>query len=145
MRLYAESSAVLAWLLGESMGRDIGAALDEAEFVVASDLTLVECDRVLLRTEAAGGLSHARGVELRAKLAATAAHWHLHRVDGPVVDRARRPVPGEPIRTLDALHLATAVTVSGSIEELAVLSLDRRVRGSAAQLGMRVVPASQPS
>jgi predicted nucleic acid-binding protein len=145
VRLYAESSAVLAWLLGESTGSDIGAALDGAEFVVASDLTLVECDRALLRTEATGGLSPVRGVELRAKLAATAAHWHVLHVDAPIVDRARRPFPGEPIRTLDALHLATAVTASGSIEELAVLSLDRRVRGSAAQLGMRVVPASRPS
>jgi uncharacterized protein with PIN domain len=44
VNLYAESSAVLAWLLDEPTAPSIRAALAGAEMVLASDLTLLECD-----------------------------------------------------------------------------------------------------
>ena len=49
MNLYAESSAVLAWLFEEDAADSVEEAFDRAEGVVASDLTLVECDRALMR------------------------------------------------------------------------------------------------
>ena len=49
MNLYAESSAILAWLMGEDGGDEIRYRLQAAELVLTSDLTLVECDRVLHR------------------------------------------------------------------------------------------------
>ena len=51
---YAESSAVLAWLLGEDAAPHVREVLSRAELVVASDLTLLECDRVLIRAVALG-------------------------------------------------------------------------------------------
>ena len=57
-----------------------------------------------------------------------------------VLDRARRPFPAEPIRSLDAIHLASAMLAAGSGTELAVLSLDPRVRASAVALGLPTVP-----
>ena len=59
MRLYAESSAVLAWLFGEPVGDVAREALAGAEMVLASELTLVECDRVLLRARAVAGIGEA--------------------------------------------------------------------------------------
>jgi hypothetical protein len=44
------------------------------------------------------------------------------------------------IRSLDAIHLATAVVVRSSIGELGVLSGDDRVRSNVRALGFRVVP-----
>jgi uncharacterized protein with PIN domain len=52
VNLYAESSAVLAWLLDEPTAPAVRRLLGEAEVIVASDLTLIECDRVLLRAVA---------------------------------------------------------------------------------------------
>ena len=49
MNIYAESSAVLAWLLGEAPGSRVREVLRRAELVMASDLVLIECDRVLIR------------------------------------------------------------------------------------------------
>ncbi|HXH07107.1 MAG TPA: type II toxin-antitoxin system VapC family toxin [Vicinamibacterales bacterium] len=60
MRLYAESSAVLAWLLDEPDGVTVRERLARAEIVVASDLTLIECERVLLRAGALGHVPAAR-------------------------------------------------------------------------------------
>ena len=66
MTLYAESSAVLAWLLGEEAGVPIRDLLAHAEHVVASDLTLVESDRVLIRAVVLGELDEATAADRRA-------------------------------------------------------------------------------
>lgn len=65
-KLYAESSAVLAWLLGKPDGQAARTLLAEAEAVVASDLTLIECDRVLIRAQAIGEISGADAADRRA-------------------------------------------------------------------------------
>lgn len=76
----------------------------------------------------------------RAVLAGTVDHWVVFDLDPEIVERARRPFPGEPIRTLDAIHLATASLAQSLVPELSVLSLDDRVRSSARQMGFRVLP-----
>jgi predicted nucleic acid-binding protein len=77
VNVYAESSAVLAWLLGEGPGRAVGEVLRRAELVLASDLTLVECDRVLIRAVTLGEIDEATAANRHARLSAAAAHWHL--------------------------------------------------------------------
>lgn len=138
--LYAESSAVLAWLLGEERGADVAEALRDAEGVIASELTLVECERVLIRAWSTGLLSEAERVDQGSALARAAAHWVRLRVDVDVIDRAMRPFPVEPVRTLDALHLASALLARSLAPEARLLSLDQRIRENAARLGLEVVP-----
>jgi predicted nucleic acid-binding protein len=139
--LYAESSAVLAWLLDEDASPAVRRALAEAEVVVASDLTLIECDRVLIRAAALGDLTEAEAADRRAHLNTAAVGWQIMRVGEEVAERARRPFPGEPIRTLDALHLASALVARQSIAGIELLSLDDRIRAASRQLGIRVQPA----
>jgi predicted nucleic acid-binding protein len=103
----------------------------------------VECDRVLLRAVAAEGLAEAVATERRGWLQQAVEHWILFDLDGEVVERARRPFPKEPIRTLDALHLATALLAQSLVPDLALVSLDDRVRGSAKQMGFRLLPAEE--
>jgi predicted nucleic acid-binding protein len=137
---YAESSAVLAWLLGEPDGRAVAEALSTADMVVASELTLVECDRCLIRAVMAGTLSETAAVDRRTILNRAATRWHLLGLDPTAMERARRPLPAEPVRTLDALHLAAALLARSAVPDLAVLSLDRRVRENARSLGFDVAP-----
>ena len=140
MNLYAESSAVIAWLLGEPSGKEVRAALAGAETVVSSDLTLVECDRVLIRAVALRKISEAQAADRRAALGMAASRWHILKVVGEVVERARRPFPLEPIRTLDALHLSSALTARSALPGLELLSLDERIRENALALGFRARP-----
>lgn len=140
MNLYAESSAVLAWLLDEPSASEVRRLLAEADIIVASDLTLIECDRVLLRAVSQGELTEADAADRRAHLANAAAHWHILRIAAEIVDRARQPFPEEPIRTLDAIHLASALTARAAIAELKLLSLDDRVRKSGKKLGLQLLP-----
>ncbi len=141
MNLYAESSAVLSWLLAEGAGEAVKGELDGATLIVASDLTLIECDRTLLRAKAAGHLSEFETARRRTLLEAVSSHWNVVPLGPEVVERARRPFPGEPLRTLDALHIASALAARSAMPGLALLTLDQRVRGSASELGFRVLPS----
>ena len=141
MNVYAESSAVLTWLLGEEAGPRVREVLRRAELVMASDLTLVECDRVLIRAVTLGELDEAAAADCRAHLNAAAAHWHLWRISPEIVDRARHPFPAEPLRTLDAIHLASALAARSAVPGVELLSLDDRIRRAGVQLGFRLQPA----
>jgi hypothetical protein len=138
--LYAESSAVLAWILGEAAGEPVRHALAEAELVLASDVTLIECDRVLVRAVATSLMSEADAANRKARLAKAAAHWVTLTLDQAIVDRARRPFPGEPVSTAHAMHLATLLEAQSVVREVTLLSLDHRLRHNALELGFEVVP-----
>jgi predicted nucleic acid-binding protein len=138
--LYAESSAVLAWLLGDDGGGAAGEALAAASGVVASDLTRLECERVLIRAWSTGLLDEAAAADHQAQLACVAAHWTRLRLSDDVLERALRPFPIEPVRALDALHLASALVARSAAPGLALLTLDQRVRENAQRLGLDVVP-----
>lgn len=105
-----------------------------------SDLTLIECDRALRRLERQLPDRAADVEVLRSRLHSVAAGWSVEPIVRAVVERARAAFPDDGIRSLDAIHLATAVVVGASAPELEVLSLDERVRSNALALGFRVFP-----
>jgi predicted nucleic acid-binding protein len=73
-------------------------------------------------------------------LANAAARWHVLHIASEIIDRAKQPFPEEPIRTHDALHLASALTARAAVMGLEILSLDDRVRKSAKKLGLSLLP-----
>jgi len=141
MNLYAESSAVLAWILRETTAPHLQKILDGANLVIASDLTLVECERILMRAQICGDLSEPEALARRLLLERASTDWMLLKLGREIIERARRRLPVEPVRTLDALHLATALTAQLAVSDLALLSLDQRVRDNGAALGFDVLPA----
>jgi len=72
--------------------------LSGADFIVASDLTLIQCDRVLHRAVNTGELTEVEAADRHSHLATVAKHWHVLHIGAEVVERARSPFPGEPIR-----------------------------------------------
>lgn len=132
---------MLSWLLGESASGAAREALEDAGTVVASELTLIECDRALLRAALTGRVAEAAAADRRAWLARVSDQWTVLGLDPEIAARARRPFPREPLRTLDALHLATALSARATFDGLRLLSLDERVRSAARDLGFEVLPA----
>lgn len=59
-------------------------------------------------------------------------------VTDDVLARVRRPFPVEPIRTLDAVHLATAELVGEPPPLMTVVTRDDRVRENAVALGYAI-------
>lgn len=140
MNLYAETSAVLSWLLTQDAAETAKKLLGEAEAVYTSELTLLECHRVMTRLLVTGEVEESLVADRRAELEATAQQWGRLDLTPSVLDRARRPFPEEPIRALDALHLASALALREAQPGLGLLSLDRRVRHSGIGLGFEVLP-----
>lgn len=112
--------------------------LAAAEVVVASDLTLLECDRALRKLEHEG----VDTTEARARLDGAVRRWVIAEVGRAAFRYAARSFPVEPVRSLDALHLATAAAVLAFEPNAFVLTLDRRVHTNATALGWRVLPAT---
>ena len=131
MIVYAESSAVLSWLLGEPNEALVRVALQDAERVVTSALTAAECARALTRARLLGRITTTAELAAMQLLDHAETAWDVHALTDRVLVRARAPFPADPVRTLDALHLATAVLLREALGPLAVLSLDDRVRVSA--------------
>lgn len=67
------------------------------------------------------------------------ASWDVHDLSGRVLARARTRFPVEPVRTLDALHLATAAVFQEALGRVALLTLDERIAANAAGMGLEVV------
>lgn len=110
--------------------------LADAERVFTSRLTVVECRRVIARGEILGTLSPARGGLARADLESAVAHWVILEIDGEIGEHASRPFPAEPVRTLDAIHLASALVARAAVADLEIVSLDERIRANAQALGL---------
>jgi predicted nucleic acid-binding protein len=140
VKLYAESSALIAWFFGESRAADVRRALDVASAVVTSELTLLEVERSLIRNVVAGRLSAANASRIRVHAATATAGWSIVPISAQVLDAARERFPAEPVRSLDAIHLGTLVVARSSIPDIGVLTLDDRVRENARLMGFTVLP-----
>jgi predicted nucleic acid-binding protein len=138
--LYAESSAVLAWLLGSSKGDKVASLLNESNLVIVSDLVLVECSRVLHRLVALRELDETTSANFRADLKSLVTKWQVVYITPEIAERAKGPFPAEPVRALDAIHLASALAARVVAPDVQLLSLDDRVRRIGRQLGFGLQP-----
>lgn len=134
--LYLESSAVVAWLFGEVTAAVVTRAADAADVIVTSQLTIVESERAIHRAVAQRILREAGAHKLRGALERERARWTTMSLTADVLARAGRAFPVEPVRTLDAIHLATALAFAEAFPDLTMLALDRRVSKNATALGL---------
>ncbi|MGH7336177.1 MAG: type II toxin-antitoxin system VapC family toxin [Myxococcota bacterium] len=135
MTLYAETSAVLRWLFAEQGGETIRSALAAAQKVVSSRLALIETRRVVRRAEREGRITAAQAADLLAVFAQASSTWAVLEISEEIARRAEDGFPSEPVRTLDAIHLASALFLRQSFPDLVILTADDRVRANAALLG----------
>jgi hypothetical protein len=140
MILYAESSAVLSWLFGESSQPGVLSELRGARSVFCSRLTLVESQRAINVALALGRLSSADANSCRRLLARSARTWSILELTEAVCQRASQSFPHEPIRALDALHLASLLELQVIEPAIEPLTLDQRIRENALHFGFNPRP-----
>ena len=115
-------------------------ALVDAGAAVTSAVTGAEVGRTIQRLHATGQIDAGAGSRAWSAYTAAALHWRIYQVTDAVLHRVRQPFPGEPVRTLDAVHLATAVLYGLDVAPPVVLSTDGVVRANAQALGFAVAP-----
>jgi predicted nucleic acid-binding protein len=134
--VYAESSAILSWLLREPTGPAVRDRLEEAAEVVTSRLTLIECERNVRRAEREGRITRQAAASAMRVLEGAASRWIIMDLVGDVPGRAAQEFPREPVGTLDALHIASALVFDRHLGKVFMLSQDDRIRTNAVALGM---------
>ena len=133
---YVESSALLAALLEQ----DIAArnALSAPGRRITSALTFAETARALVRARVTARLTPADERAALRWLQTFKRRCDIVSVTESVLARAGRPFPVEPIRTLDAVHLATAESLGEPPQLVTFLTRDARVSDNARALGYAV-------
>jgi predicted nucleic acid-binding protein len=102
---------------------------------VTSALTLAEAGRAIIRARATARLTAAEEQAAVRALRTFERRCFILDVDRAVLARVRRPFPIEPIRTLDALHLATIELLGEAPQLVTIVTRDVRVRDNARALG----------
>lgn len=139
-RVYVETSALLRLLLeGDATLRP----LVSGDGLFTSALTFLEAGRAILRARRERRLDAAAAREAERLLAAFERGCDVLAMEEEVVRRARDEFPEEPVRSLDAIHLASLLVLDEALGEFVVASCDDRVRRNAAALGFDVVPADR--
>ena len=137
--LYLDSSALTKLLVPEPESNDLNAALADADDVIISDLALTEVASALGRRVREGTVTLAQARRLSAqalRLLDTCRHVEL---TPPIHRYAERLLltAFSPLRTLDALHLATAVDAKAAT----MVTFDARLAVAARSQGLFVEPA----
>ena len=124
--LYLDSSAIVKLVASEPESASLTARIEEAT-TVSSEIARVEVLRAIRRS---GGKREMleRGREVIRRVG-------LLRVDGRVLDLATEVEPAD-LRTLDAIHLASALVVGEALG--AFVTYDRRLVAAAEEAGLGV-------
>ncbi len=133
---YIESSALVAALIEHDSN-----ALDSVRAPgrkVTSALTMAETARAILRARATARLTADEERAAVGALRRFELRSYVVAVTEAVLARVRRPFPIEPIRTLDAVHLATMEMLDEPPALVVVVTRDTRVRENARALGYAV-------
>jgi predicted nucleic acid-binding protein len=133
---YIESSALVAALLERD--RDALKSVRSRGRKVTSALTIAEAARAILRARAAARLTIDQERAAVRALGRFERRCFLVGVTDAILARVRRPFPVEPIRTLDAVHLATTELLGEPPPLIVVVTRDVRVRDNAQALGYTV-------
>ena len=105
---------------------------------VTSALTLAETARAIVRAHAAGRLTTEQQRASVQALRRFERRCYVVALTDAVLARVRRPFPVEPIRTPDAVHLATAELLGEPPPLMTIVTRDDRVRDNAVALGFAI-------
>jgi predicted nucleic acid-binding protein len=131
-----ESSALVAALIERDTA--VMRKIPRGTKQMTSALTMAEAARALMRARATGRLTAEEERAAARALQTFERRCFILDVDRAVLDRVRRPFSVEPIRTLDAVHLATAELIGEAPPLVTIVTRDDRVRKNAEALGYKV-------
>lgn len=130
---YIESSALVAAVLeGDTAAKASIRALGQR---VTSALTVAEASRAILRARLLGRITVQQQRAALLTLQRFTRRCHIVSVTETILSQVGRPFPVEPIRTLDAIHLATAEALGDPPALVTIITRDVRVRANATALG----------
>ncbi|NQU64065.1 MAG: type II toxin-antitoxin system VapC family toxin [SAR324 cluster bacterium] len=134
--LYIESSAILTWLFGEPKSSLVTKLINKSPVVVSSTLSILETKRSILHAENQQLITAGDSNRLLGLFSNTILDWSFLEITEEVRNRAALPFPVEPVRSLDAVHLASILEFLILYPDISVLSFDQRIIDNLARLGL---------
>ena len=134
MIAYVDSSVVLRIVLGQPDPLPEWSRLERA---ISSELLRVECLRTIDRLRIRAGLDDRTVADRRGALLETIEAIDLVALDASILSRAAEPFP-TLVRTLDALHLASALAIREELPSLVFFTHDVTLGLAAAATGFDV-------
>lgn len=125
--LYVDTSAVLRAVLESGTTPDVEARIAGAAALVTSRLSLVEAARALLRLRATARVPEEALADAGRAIDTLWARCEIWELTPAVCALAGQVAPQRPLRTLDALHLATYLLARRRIGELELFTADERL------------------
>ena len=102
---------------------------------VTSAITVAEASLAILRARLLGRITVQQQRTALLTLQRFTRRCHIVSVTETILSHVGRPFPVEPIRTLDAIHLATAEVLGDPPALVTIITRDVRVRDNATALG----------
>jgi uncharacterized protein len=133
---YIETSALLAALLENDRGAK--EAIGAPGHRITSAITLAEANRAVVRGRTSGRFDAEAERSAIRGLQTFARRCEIVAISDEVLSRAGRLFPIEPVRTLDAIHLATAELLGDPSPLVAFITRDKRVADNARALGYSI-------
>ena len=134
MNVYVDSSVLLRVVLGEPGRVPIWSRITNA---ISSDLIRLECLRTIDRARIRLGQDDRQIARYRADVLEAVDAFSLVALDSIVLARASEPFP-TLVRSLDAIHLATALLIRDDVEDLAFATHDEELGIAARATGFAV-------
>ena len=131
-----DSSAVVPLLFGEKDSSRLRRLVESDREMSVWWATELECISAIGRREREGAAEDRIRTALR-QLALLSSSWNEIAPSPSVRDAAKRLLRVHPLREADALQLAAATVIGGSID---FLCLDARLRDAASREGFEVLP-----
>jgi predicted nucleic acid-binding protein len=136
---YFDSSVTAKRYLHES-GSARAAQILRRYRLISSRLTTIELPSVFKRKLQNGDIDAQAYAAILKKLKSDRSRWELVAVTEAVLDSAESLVKDYDVRTLDAIHLASATVVAERLgKKLQFVTADFQQREAASQLGLNVV------
>ena len=142
---YFDTSALIKRYVQEAGRRQVLQVLRRHRCVTSAVLP-VELRGAVRRRATEGTLDAAQVPAILKRVTADRAYWTLIEVTTDVLAAAENLVAGHPLRTLDAIHVASAQTFATrvSIRALLFVSADERQTEAAAAIGLTAKLVAQP-
>ena len=133
--IYVETSVLLKVLLREE-GYETSAKILEGNPCIISSLTFIEARRAISRLLSLRSLNEADSKDLLGTLQILSREWSVMEITKEIQLRAGQGFDIEPVRTLDAIHLATALECRQIFRDLKVYTFDKRIEDNLKPLGL---------
>ena len=136
---YFDTSALVKRYVDEAGRREVLQLLRRHDCVTSAVLP-VELRSALRRRGSEGTLDSARVPEILRRVTTDRAYWTLVEIGSDVLAAAETLVATHPLRTLDAIHVASAQLFAARMtaSELIFVSADARQTAAAAAMGMTI-------